>query len=494
MQDTLLQRLKELEPLCVLRLLVRKLWLIAMAALTAAMAAAVVLTAVVTTSYSTSVTFAVISRAYGSSGYASIAVAQEVAQVYSQLLSGSYMNETIREDVGDVSGSISAAQLGETNLIQVTVTSDSPRDALLIIQSLIANQEEISEYVSSTAVLNPIDSLNIGVTTSARRDISKISLLAALGGAAVMALLLVAVSIAEMTVQTRSGAKHNLDGRLLTAVPHEARPNRRKNRKPAQREVLITKPLISFGFTEAINRVAAICENARMQERRVLLFTSALESEGKSTIAANTALALAKKGSRVLLMDLDLRRPVQHTILNETVSAQQELGTLLSGHLTPAQILERAISRPGTELDLLLASRPAPASVRQLGGPVVEQLLDLARQRYDYVIIDTPPLSYFADGQRLADLADASVLVVRQDVAPVPLINDAIDDLRAGKSEFLGYLLNDMQHLLGGSSEYGYQYGSRNYGHYGAYGRHGKYGGSGGMYGKYAKKDDKTHS
>lgn len=476
-------RFAEIEPLCVLRLLIRKAWLVILAALIGAMAAAVVLSVAVTQTYSTSVTFAVISRAHGASGYVSMSVAKEVAEIYSELLSGSYMNETIREAAGDVTGTITAQQLGTTNLIRVQVTSENPRDALKIIQVVVEKQAELSEYVSSTAALNPIDSLSLTVNTSGQYNVPKVCALAALAAAALMALAITAICVATKTVQNRVGAKRNLDGKLLTSVPHEVLPGKRN---AAQRQnLLITEPLVSFGFSEAIGRVAAQFEHENGKGRKVYLLTSTSESEGKSTIAANVALALARKSSRVLLIDLDLRRPVQYRILNEAVPPRAELSTLLSGTMTAQQILERAITRPGMELDLLLASKPNTSAVRLLDAPILEQMLLLARQRYDYVIIDTPPLSYFSDSQRISDLADASVLVVRQDVVPAPEINDTIDALRAGKSEFLGYILNDMQHLLAVSAEYGYHYGSRYYGRYGKYGHYGKYG-QYGNYGRYA--------
>ena len=152
--------------------------------------------------------------------------------------------------------------------------------------------------------------------------------------------------------------------------------------------------------------------------------------------------------------------------------------------------LEHTIIKPGEDMHLLLASRPNAAMVRLLMAPVLEQLISLAREQYDYVIIDTPPQSYFADSQRISDLADAALLVVRQDVAPAPEINDAMDALRAGKAEFMGYVLNDMQHLLSGSSEYGYRYGSRYYGRYNRYGKYGKYAANPGKYEKTKESSD----
>ncbi len=462
--------LSHIEPWCILRLLVQKLWLIVLAALTAAMATAAFLTAVPQRSYSTGVTFAVLSRAYGASGYASVSVATEVAEIYSELLSGTYMSETIEQEVGAVSGTVTAQQLGETNLIEVCVTSDNPRDALTIIQLIVEKQSGISEYVSSTAVLTPIDSLSITVT-SGTFSTAKTVLLATLCGGVLMAVILAALSVFGQTIQTRQGAKDELDGRLLTTVTHETHPTRRRS---AVRTPLISDPLISFGFAEAVYRLCALLEHENAKGKRVFLLTSTCEGEGKSTITANLALAMGKRSARVLLVDMDLHRPVQHRILGETVPPQSDFGRLLAAGTPPEQILAHTISRPGTDLELLLAASPDPTAARLTDASAFAELIALARQRYDYVLLDTPPLSYFFDSQRISDLADASVLIVRQDLVPAPEINDAIDALREGKSEFLGYVLNDMQRLLLSRSTYGYAASGR-YGYYGKYGHYGKY-------------------
>ena len=100
-------------------------------------------------------------------------------------------------------------------------------------------------------------------------------------------------------------------------------------------------------------------------------------------------------------------------------------------------------------------------------------MVALAREQYDYVIIDSPPLGFFSDSELLSDLSDASVLVVRQDTVPAPEINDAIDALRAGKAEFLGCILNDMSHLTAYSAGYGYGYGYYGYGYCKKYDKYG---------------------
>lgn len=160
-------RWSEIEPLCLIRLLLRKLWLIVLAALIGVMGVSIVLTCLVSRSYSSTVTFVVTPRSGGSVYHISTSTASSVASIYSELLQSNVMNNTVHEALGSgISGTISASQLGSTNLINVTATSDSPKNALLMIQAVIDHYPELSDYVSSTAVLTVLDTPTVNVVPS----------------------------------------------------------------------------------------------------------------------------------------------------------------------------------------------------------------------------------------------------------------------------------------------------------------------------------------
>lgn len=141
-------------------------------------------------------------------------------------------------------------------------------------------------------------------------------------------------------------------------------------------------------------------------------------------------------GVSVLFIDLDLRRPVQSEMLGLPVKQKNELGTLLSESAAPEKILSAAVTDPSTGLHSLLSTKSYTDVIELLASDQLAKVVALAREQYDYVIIDSPPLGFFSDSELLSDLSDASVLVVRQDTVPAPEINDAIDALRAGKAEF----------------------------------------------------------
>lgn len=476
-----------IEPYCLLRTLLRQLWMLLMAGAACAMAAWIVLSCFVTQQYTSSTTFAVTARA-STLYYTNITAAADMASSYTQLLQSRVLRQTMEQDLGmPLDGTVTAQQLGETNLIRVTVTADTPRQALVLLKAVSDNYGTLSAHVSSTAVLSQLNAPTLSVAPSRSYNVPKICLLAGVIGAGLTAVAVAWASVSSGTVQTQEGARSDLDAKIISTVPHEGRRTRkllgwmddrrerqaRRGGKRLRRNLNISSPAISFAFTESIHRIAEKFQHEHARGRRVFLFSSVSAAEGKSTLAANTAISLASRGVSVLFIDLDLRRPVQSEMLGLSVKQKNELGTLLTESAAPEKILSAVVTDPATGLHSLLSTKSYTDVIELLASAQLAKVVALARERYDYVIIDSPPLGFFSDSELLSDLSDASVLVVRQDTVPAPEINDAIDALRAGKAEFLGCILNDMSHLTAYSAGYGYGYGYYGYGYGKKYDKYG---------------------
>ena len=477
-----------IEPYCLVRTLLRQLWMLLLAAAACAMAAWIVLSCFVTRQYTSSTTFAVTARA-STLYYTNITAAADMAASYSQLLQSRVLRQTMEQNLGmPLNGTVSAQQLGETNLIRVTVTADTPRQALVLLQAVSDNYGSLSAHVSSSAVLTQLNAPSLSVSAARSYNVPRTCLIAAAAGAALTAAAVVWAAVFSGTVQTLEGARSGLDARIISSVPHEGRRTRkllgwfddrrrerraRRGGKRLRRNLNISSPAISFAFTESIHRIAEKFQHEHAKGRRVFLFSSVSAAEGKSTLAANTAISLASRGVSVLFIDLDLRRPVQSEMLGLSVKQKNELGTLLSESAAPEKILSAAVTDPSTGLHSLLSTKSYTDVIELLASDQLAKVVALAREQYDYVIIDSPPLGFFSDSELLSDLSDASVLVVRQDTVPAPEINDAIDALRAGKAEFLGCILNDMAHLTAYSAGYGYGCGYYGYGYGKKYDKYG---------------------
>jgi capsular exopolysaccharide synthesis family protein len=169
----------------------------------------------------------------------------------------------------------------------------------------------------------------------------------------------------------------------------------------------------------------------------VLAVTSSLPAEGKSSVAANLAIAFAEAGKKVLLIEGDLRRPV----LAERFKLVGAVG--LTNVLAHQMQLDDVVQQWGSNALHFMASGPIPPNPSELlGSEAMVKLLVEARGTYDLVIIDTPPLLPVTDGAITAAGADGAVVVVRYGKTHTNNVQQALDYLRAVDARVLGTVLN----------------------------------------------------
>ncbi len=190
---------------------------------------------------------------------------------------------------------------------------------------------------------------------------------------------------------------------ILARVPKESR---------AQRNAPISPDNLSPGATEAYRALRASLGSGRAGEgrARAVLVTSPSASEGKTTTAVNLATSLTLAGRKVILIDGDLRKPEVGPLLD--VSSSQGLVGVLLGEATLDEALVSS-SELGPDLKLLLAEQTAPWTSEIFSLPTTQPLVDEARSRADFVIIDSSPLSEVIDALPLAAAVDDVLVVVR---------------------------------------------------------------------------------
>lgn len=460
---------------CILRFVLRNFWLVLMAALIAVMAAFLAETFVVTPQYTSTTTFSVTSRSSLGAGFGTVAATDTLADQFGEVLQSDIVQQAAARRMGldAFPATISVSVPPSTNIIQMSITAASPELAYKSALAIIDCHKEYTAMIFSSATLDSINGPVLPHLPSNQAGQQRLLRLAAPLGAAAMVVLLVFLAISADTVQTPSGAKHQIDGQQLSVIYHErtrrSLSDRLRRRKKA---LLISNPTCSFYYTETIHLLRVLLE--RQHEKKgsqVFLISSYGENEGKSTIAANLALSLAQKHRRVLLLDADLRKPAQSLIFEQPVDPRRNVSRFLNFGFTEEQLDEATVRIEGTQLKLMPAKAIPRKRVESFSADAFKPLLEALRRKYSYIIIDTPPMGLFVDAEVLGDLADISLLVVRQDTMPAIVINDAIDSLTDTKAEFLGYVLNNVQSFhsvaLAGTRGYGYGYG---YGYGSGYG------------------------
>ena len=425
-------------------LLLKNLWMIAAICISAVLCYTSVCKLSYTPSYTSSATF-MVSAKDATSAYNSLTTTQSMASVFVEVFQSNVLREKIQEQMPEqrFDGRVNTVTIPETNLLIVTVTSKAPDTSFRALNLLVDNYSSISDYVFSNAQLEVIKDPVVPVAPSNPLDAESryplvlfISGFLAVGGIVVLYLL-------HDTVKTPKAARRKIDARLLRTINHEKKNKtlrsklRKRNNAP-----LITNSLIKKDFIEDnLSLCSALEYHMRKREQQVILVTSVGENEGKSTIAANLALALSEKGRRVALLDCDFRKPSLYKIFDMPVEKEKAITSyLVQKETDPLPYLIES-KKHGI---LLGVSQSSGRNVTKLlnSGKLPALLQQLRTQMY-YIILDTPPMLAAADAEALATMVDTALLVVRADYMHTNSINKGLDRLRKSAPEVCGFVLNN---------------------------------------------------
>jgi capsular exopolysaccharide synthesis family protein len=189
----------------------------------------------------------------------------------------------------------------------------------------------------------------------------------------------------------------------------------------------------------------------------VIVITSALPGDGKTTTAVNLAVTLAHQGQRVILIDAETRRGTVHDLFG--IPPAPGFFDLMYGQASPGECIRRVEMEGGGTLDVLpLGSAPSVNPADLLVAGRLQPLFERLRPQYDYVIIDTPPLNLFTDGALIGAHADALLLVARADKTDRDELRYAVQQLRNVNVTLAGAILNDVEFRRSSRYRMGYGY------------------------------------
>ncbi len=201
-------------------------------------------------------------------------------------------------------------------------------------------------------------------------------------------------------------------------------------------EKVVVDVNISPVSREQYRRLAAVLHDAQGNNgTRVVMVASAVSGEGKTLTATNMALTLSDSyRRRVLLIDADLRKPALHEVfrLNTTTG-------LIDGLESPNDV-KLVLRQVSSHLSVLPAGRPTPDPMAGLTSERMRRLIDEAKEAFDWVIIDTPPLMLLPDAHLLSSLVDGAVLVVKANSTPHEMVKRTAELI--GRERVIGVVLN----------------------------------------------------
>lgn len=175
---------------------------------------------------------------------------------------------------------------------------------------------------------------------------------------------------------------------------------------------------------------------------KMLLITSSLPAEGKTTTATNTAISLAQTGAKVLIIDADMRRPRLHSVFN--MENKAGLSNLLANELSDAEI-DAAILVDKTTRVHVMPSGPIPPNPAELiGSEQMALLLKMLRSKFTHVVLDSPPIASFTDGVLIASMVDGVILVVHAGVSSRQVVRKSRMLLNEIGAKVFGVVLNNV--------------------------------------------------
>lgn len=392
--------------------------------------------------------------------YAALSTASSMAGVLKEVFESDILMQKVRESEGNLPGgiSVSANVISGTNLLVLEVTANDPKTAYIVSNSILSNYNGISDYLFSNAVLEIVSEPQIPTAASNSFNLPMYRIFAAIAMAALVAAIVVVDSMTRKTFKTVYSAQEELEGDCFGVITHEKKLQTLRSfiRRP-RKSVLISSPTCSFAFEESNRKFA---ENLRFKMdqngcKRVLV-TSVAENEGKSTVSANLAIALSSMGKRVLIVDVDFRKPALYKIVEREKKSVPDIISYIDGESDIDDII-RKFSRTGVDMIMNFGSKKDSATyIRSLK---LQELLDYADKHYDYIVLDSSPIIVGTDVQLISDIVDCSLIVIRHDFVRLADINTAIDDIKDGSANYLGYVLNDYREFnmrVTGDNVYGY--------------------------------------
>ncbi|MDY6054813.1 polysaccharide biosynthesis tyrosine autokinase [Micrococcus sp.] len=370
------------------------------------------------------------------------------ASSYLALTNSRAVLERVAQETGqNAAGSLSAASVPDSNLIRVTATSTDPEAAARLANTALQATADVAAEVDPNSPVRvvPLSDAQVPTAPVSPNTRNNIILGAAAGLIAGLAIALLR-RMMDVKVRSRDDVRALTDAGVIGTIPEDTSLGRKGT------EAMNLDP-------RAGESIRALRTNLNFvsvdQPPRIVSFTSANPSEGKSTIASNLARALALTGERVLLVDADLRRPRQHDLFQ--VPGDVGLSEVLAGEVQPEQAL---VDTGIPNLTLLAAGRTPPNPSELLGSERMRALLKLASQDY-FVIVDSPPLLPVTDAAILSRAVDGTVLVVRQGETRKDHLEAAAESLRSVGAHLVGVVINGIAPGKGGTSGYyGYGYGS----------------------------------
>ncbi len=460
--------LKNIDLYSVVRDVIKRMWLVLIVGCIGVMVAFTIMKEAYVPTYTSTAIYVV--NPSQSTGYVAgnKSVAESVVNAFNSILYENVIRHKLMEELSESEANFASDRHVEliegTNLMKLTVSSNDPIISFKTIGAIMDSYHEISDFLRTDAVFDelkaPVITRNPDNAFTPRIKSLEVGLICSL----ITLVILIILSILRKTVKTESAVEETLGTIHLGTIYHEEK-NRTIKAKVVQsvKSLLITSPIITNKFIESVNNIRTKIEYERERNPRknTFMVTSVCENEGKSTVAMNIALSLAKEGKKVILIDADMRKPAAYKMLDIPKKQITDMALLLQGKIGLDETLYK-----GKDLliDIVMSSRGHTRTNEYMKSAAMLDLINKCKELADYVIIDTPPMALVSDAEALLDRVDYAMLVIRQDFSFTSDILNCINIIEESHTKFIGCILNDFKVFRVNSKRHSseYAYGESN--------------------------------
>lgn len=380
--------------------------------------------------------------------------ASQLGKVFPYILTSSALSDIIAADLGMtyVPGNISVSNLEGTNFLTITVRGSDPELTYKVLQSVITNYPEVAQHVVGRTKIEVIDDSGIPVSTGKTQALKQALITGVSLGLVLAIIVLIITTFAFRTVLTSDDLKAITNVTYLGTLPEYKKKKRRHSDSDS---INILKSGTRRDYLEAMRIVRTRLDRVIKKRGTVIVVTSSVPGEGKSTVSANLAVSFAMQKKKVIIVDCDLRNPSLQQVLSFK-GDYPGLAKYLQGECALKDTLV-SFENQGLLLRVLPGSKPDEEDHPELlRTGKMRKTIETFRKSADLVILDTPPSAMLADAEMVTAYADMAVYVVMCDYASRSFIQRGIRELAETGIQMGGVILNGGRDgVSGGYNSYG---------------------------------------
>ena len=394
--------------------------------------------------------------------YTQLENARAYIKTLDYIFNGQVVNQYVKEKLGveELNMHCYITSINETNIVNISVVSDSKKNSYFSLKNIVEWYQNNTNQYHFSYELNVLENITLNeVSINTNHHLSNLKYGALVSGL-IAVIILGMTAYLKNTIKTPKEIDYLIDCRLFAKIPKENKKRGKKFWKPQKQAILISSLKTSFQYKESIKKLRnRVEESAKKHGYKSIMITSTLENEGKSSIAANLAVSLSENGHTVLLIDADVRKPSIHKIFE--IDTNRSLNAYISeGQKWDSQVdyLEK------NGLYVMYAHQDLENADKIISSPRMPQLIKKASAVFDFIIVDSSPSYGLNEPLIINEMVDASIIVLKQDCATVPMINDTIRRLVDAKNNLIGCVYNaSVSDYIKKKTIYGYRYGYNRY-------------------------------